>query len=105
MPAQGHTDVLELLLEKGARLDVLDNLHRTPLLLAAGGGYADCTRVLLRAGAGAAIDEAGDPICVETKGRTPLLIAAARGHLEVRVPSTDVDGSCKSFSGTVAMSS
>ena len=77
---------MELLLKTGAQVEGVDNCNRTPLFLAAGGGYADCVRVLLKAGAAAKIDEPGTTDCVDTRGRTPLLIAAARGHLEASNP-------------------
>ena len=83
---QGFTEALQLLLDHGALITDVDNTNRTALALAAGGGYADCVRVLLAAGAKITKEIPGNEICSETRGRTPLLLAAARGHLEARTP-------------------
>ena len=81
---QGYAEALQLLLDAGALITDVDNTNRTALALAAGGGYADCVRVLLAAGAKITKEIPGNEACSETRGRTPLLLAAARGHLEVR---------------------
>ena len=81
---QGYAEALQLLLNAGALITDVDNTNRTALALAAGGGYADCVRVLLAAGAKITKEIPGNELCSETRGRTPLLLAAARGHLEVR---------------------
>ena len=80
---QGHAEVLQLLLDRGALITDRDNCQRTPLALAAGSGYADCVGLLIKAGARITKEIPGDEICTETRGRTPLLLAAARGHREV----------------------
>jgi ankyrin repeat protein len=73
-------------MERGARADVLDFSHRSPLALAAGGGYADCVRLFLSDGsAKRMLDEPSSTACADTRGRTPLLIAAGRGHEAVRL--------------------
>lgn len=81
---QGYAEALQLLLDAGALITDVDNTNRTALALAAGGGYADCVRALLAAGAKITKEIPGNEACSETRGRTPLLLAAARGHLEVR---------------------
>ncbi len=86
LPAlQGHAEVLQLLLDRGALITDRDNCQRTPLALAAGSGYADCVGLLIKAGARITKEIPGDEICTETRGRTPLLLAAARGHREVQI--------------------
>lgn len=80
---QGHAGVLQLLLDRGALLTDTDNSKRTALALAASHGFADCVEVLLKAGARIAKEIPGDETCTETRGRTPLLLAAAHGHREV----------------------
>ena len=77
----GHLDVVKLLLEKGATVDVrtkeegpYDN-HITPLMAAAGRGHLDVVKLLLEKGA--AVDARG------RNGSTPLSFAAEDGHAEV----------------------
>ena len=83
--------MLRLLLEVGAHVDALDCSGRSALALAAGGGYADCVRVLLSSPAAKSmLDKPGVAECIDTRGRTPLLIAAGRGHLAVRTPSLHI---------------
>ena len=82
---QGYAEALQLLLDAGALITDVDFSNRTALALAAGGGYADCVRALLAAGAKITKEIPGNEACSETRGRTPLLLAAARGHLEVRM--------------------
>jgi ankyrin repeat domain-containing protein 50 len=70
----GHETVVRLLLDKGAAVDVKDNMYgRTPLSWAAGRGHEAVVRLLLDKGA--AVD------AKDTKNRqTPLSCAAGRGH-------------------------
>ena len=91
--SQGHANVARLLMERGARADVLDFSHRSPLALAAGGGYADCVRLFLSdSSAKRMLDEPSTTACADTRGRTPLLIAAGRGHVAVRlIPGSGTD--------------
>ena len=81
---QGHADAIEFLICKGVRLDVLDNYGRSGLWLAASHGFAECVRALLRNGLRPLLDTPANCGPTETRGRTPLLIAAMRGHTEVR---------------------
>ena len=48
---EGHADIVEILLAKGAKSDVLDRWGRTPLDDALDGGYEDCVKLLERDGA------------------------------------------------------
>ncbi len=72
-------------MDVGAHVDVLDFSGRSALALASGGGFAHCVRVLLStAAAKRMLDVPSVADCIDTRGRTPLLIAAGRGHLAVR---------------------
>lgn len=75
--AQGHDDVVDLLLAAGADPDkVLPTNGRTPLYVAAAEGHCKVVKLLL--GAGADIDKA-----TTDNGCTPLFIAAQEGHDKV----------------------
>jgi ankyrin repeat protein len=63
---------------------VLDAYGRSGLWLAASNGYVECVRSLLRNGCRGLLDLPANAGCSETRGRTPLLIAAMRGHTEAR---------------------
>ena len=77
-------EAAQYLITKGARLDVLDNYGRSGLWLAASHGFTDCVRMLLRNGLRPMLDTPANAGPTETRGRTPLLIAAMHGHTEVR---------------------
>jgi uncharacterized protein YjlB len=71
---EGHDDIVRLLLEKGAEIEVKDGKYGyTPLLLATGTGHEAVVKLLLEKGAE-----------IEVKGRsygyTPLVWAAGNGH-------------------------
>lgn len=73
----GHTDIVRLLLERGARVNAMEATDgRTALWQASQGGHMETVKLLLENGAK-----------IETRslrtGATPLFIAAARGHEEV----------------------
>ncbi len=88
---QGRTDVARLLMERGARPDALDISNRSPLALAAAAGYVDCVQLLLLASATKRVlDEPAITTCIDTRGRTPLLFAASRGHSAVRQSTNEV---------------
>jgi ankyrin repeat protein len=57
-----------------------DEFLRSSLYAAAEGGHLDIFRVLLQAGASAAVNECNDTY---GGGKTPLIIAAAGGHVEI----------------------
>ena len=46
-----EASAVEVLLDAGVEVDQLDGLGRTPLYLAAGGGYKETCRVLIKRGA------------------------------------------------------
>ena len=72
----GHLKVVELLLNKCAKIDVEDRYyHHTPLMLAAGRGYNDILLYLINRGA--------DVSKKNTHKQTPLHYATEGGHLKV----------------------
>ena len=47
----GHVEMIDLLLERGARIDATDDLNRSALKVAADNGQPDAVRKLLERGA------------------------------------------------------
>ena len=75
--SEGHTAIATLLVDKGADVNVIDNLTgSTPLHFASRGGYIAIATLLVEIGADL---NAKDNIC----GLTPLHMAAEKGHTEV----------------------
>ena len=72
---EGHSRVVRLLLDRGARLDAQDRYGCPPLHVAAYAGHKAMVRVILEAGANA--NETG------AHGELALHWVAAKGHLEV----------------------
>ncbi|KAK7899535.1 hypothetical protein WMY93_020388 [Mugilogobius chulae] len=73
--ALGHLRCLELLLEHGAEIDVLDVKAQTPLFTAVSGKHLDCVVALLKSGA--------DPNGSQYNNCSPVLTAAREGDMEV----------------------
>ncbi|KAM4586632.1 ankyrin repeat and SOCS box protein 12-like [Fundulus diaphanus] len=73
--ALGHLRCLELLLEHGAEIDVLDVKAQTPLFTAVGGKHLDCVVALLKAGA--------DPNGSQYNNCSPVLTAAREGDVDI----------------------
>ncbi|XP_042340035.1 CARD- and ANK-domain containing inflammasome adapter protein [Plectropomus leopardus] len=70
----GHLSIIELLILKGARLDLQDNNGHTALHRAARGGHTEIVRALIQAGA---------PIyTLNPQGKTPIHLAAENEHLD-----------------------
>src|SRR4051812_41260445 len=68
--AEGHTDIVKLLLEKGADANARNSYGRTSLMFASSYGFTQIAELLIRAGA--------DVNAIPTdKIRVPALIAAA----------------------------
>ncbi|HTE19425.1 MAG TPA: ankyrin repeat domain-containing protein, partial [Armatimonadota bacterium] len=73
---RGHDFALAgLLLEKGAKIGVLDEARKTPLHWAAFHGQGELVRELLARG--------GDPNALDMLGQTPLALARKASHAEV----------------------
>ncbi|KAM6207571.1 ankyrin repeat and SOCS box protein 3 isoform 2-T2 [Sarcoramphus papa] len=71
---QGCTEIMKILLEKGASKECKDDFGITPLFVAAQYGKLESLRLLVSHGA--------DVNCQAKDRATPLLIAAQEGHLE-----------------------
>jgi ankyrin repeat protein len=72
----GYLEIVQLLLEKGAKPDELDNFGHTALFHAASNGQVDVVKLLLDKGAGVDVDG-------KNRNGTPLLFAAQNGDVEV----------------------
>ncbi|XP_015256681.1 PREDICTED: ankyrin repeat and SOCS box protein 12-like [Cyprinodon variegatus] len=73
--ALGHLRCLELLLDHGAEVDVLDVKAQTPLFTAVSGKHLDCAAALLKAGA--------DPNGSQYNNCSPVLTAAREGDVDI----------------------
>jgi len=72
----GHSEIAILLLDAGAKIDKRDSLDRTALLYCATGPFPETAKILL--------DRGADPNTVDSNEHfSPLMHAAAEGHLEV----------------------
>ena len=78
--AFGHLDIVKLLTERGANLDLGDKHGRTPFFLACSNGNIETARFLLQK---MTETERKSINAAMTDGRTPLSKAAGRGHVEV----------------------
>uniref|UniRef100_A0A8C2TKE2 Serine/threonine-protein phosphatase 6 regulatory ankyrin repeat subunit B-like n=1 Tax=Coturnix japonica TaxID=93934 RepID=A0A8C2TKE2_COTJA len=73
--SQGHLNVMEYLISKGAKLDVMDQKGRTPLHRAAEKGHGDAAKALLHRGA--------HMYSLDKEGKTPLHLAAQNNHSHI----------------------
>lgn len=76
--SNGHGDVVELLLEKGADVNAVTGDHFTALMGAAKYGYPDIAAILLDHGADITAAKVGDD-----EGENALMFAAWQGHADV----------------------
>ena len=74
----GHKEVVQLLLESGAEVNVTSRSGWTPLHCAAGKGYRDCVKILLEKGA-----MPNMPNTKDYYGQTPLNIAEMNGQVAI----------------------
>src|SRR6056300_1340121 len=91
---RGHTEVVKLLLAKGADANKADKNGRTPLWNASDRGHVKVVKVLLGA-------RGIDVNKVDNYGQTPLIIASYEGHMDIvklllakgaDINQVDVDG-------------
>nr|XP_057918917.1 ankyrin repeat and SOCS box protein 12b [Doryrhamphus excisus]XP_057918918.1 ankyrin repeat and SOCS box protein 12b [Doryrhamphus excisus] len=73
--ALGHLKCLELLMEHGAEIDILDVKAQTPLFTAVSGKHLDCVAALLKAGA--------DPNGSQYNNCSPVVTAAREGDVGI----------------------
>uniref|UniRef100_A0A670J3F5 Ankyrin repeat and KH domain containing 1 n=1 Tax=Podarcis muralis TaxID=64176 RepID=A0A670J3F5_PODMU len=72
---KGHYKFCELLINRGAHIDVRNKKGNTPLWLAANGGHLDVVQLLVQAGA--------DVDGADNRKITPLMSAFRKGHVRV----------------------
>uniref|UniRef100_A0A452GMY2 K Homology domain-containing protein n=1 Tax=Gopherus agassizii TaxID=38772 RepID=A0A452GMY2_9SAUR len=72
---KGHYKFCELLINRGAHIDVRNKKGNTPLWLAANGGHFDVVQLLVQAGA--------DVDAADNRKITPLMSAFRKGHVKV----------------------
>ncbi|XP_032448862.1 ankyrin repeat domain-containing protein 17 isoform X6 [Lynx canadensis] len=72
---KGHYKFCELLIGRGAHIDVRNKKGNTPLWLAANGGHLDVVQLLVQAGA--------DVDAADNRKITPLMAAFRKGHVKV----------------------
>ncbi|XP_057215835.1 ankyrin repeat and KH domain-containing protein 1 isoform X4 [Triplophysa rosa] len=72
---KGHYKFCELLISRGAHIDVRNKKGNTPLWLAANGGHFDVVQLLVQAGA--------DVDAADNRKITPLMAAFRKGHVKV----------------------
>ena len=93
----GHAEVVEVLLENGAKLDGIGSRGETALFLASSAGSAEVVELLAKNGA--------DPNKASADGKTPLHKAAMSGHSEVvdALLAAGADATVKDRSGRTAL--
>lgn len=72
---EGHMQMVEFLLNKGARIDSRDKLLRTPLAMACQAGHAAVAKLL--------IDNNADPFDKDSSGRSTLHYAVCSASVEL----------------------
>ena len=73
---RGHSTIVELLVDSGAQLDVLDNDGATPMMIAALSGNTDCVKTIQQAGGDMEIQSTAT-------GATALIMASQEGHQDI----------------------
>ena len=61
----GNADLVNLFCKKGATIDLVDSLFKTPLHLAVAAGNIDTVKGLLWAGASTSLRDVGDHLCAD----------------------------------------
>lgn len=75
--AEGHKEVVSLLIEKGANVNAANNLGRTPLMFAANYGFDSIAKTLIDNGAKI------DMVPNDNEGWSALMAASYKGNLEI----------------------
>eukprot|EP00929_Paragymnodinium_shiwhaense_P033225 TRINITY_DN18288_c1_g1_i1.p1 TRINITY_DN18288_c1_g1~~TRINITY_DN18288_c1_g1_i1.p1 ORF type:complete len:520 (+),score=127.09 TRINITY_DN18288_c1_g1_i1:73-1632(+) len=96
--AGGQSELVDMLIEAGADLTLLDERGRTPLMAAAQSGAVGICAVLLKSKADPATEQADS-------GKTALVFAAGAGHTEVCavLMQAGADANAKTTTGTAAI--
>ena len=82
----GRIDVLEMLMEHGAKLDLTTDAGETALHWGSLNGHTEVCALLLSAGA--------DPNAQQVKGKTPLMLASEQGFDEIVQLQVDAGAEC-----------
>ncbi|XP_066483552.1 ankyrin repeat domain-containing protein 17 isoform X3 [Tiliqua scincoides] len=96
---KGHYKFCELLISRGAHIDVRNKKGNTPLWLAANGGHLDVVQLLVQA--------AADVDAADNRKITPLMAAFRKGHVKVvrylvkEVNQFPSDSECMRYIATV----
>ncbi|XP_070582823.1 ankyrin repeat domain-containing protein 17 isoform X2 [Erythrolamprus reginae] len=96
---KGHYKFCELLISRGAHIDVRNKKGNTPLWLAANGGHLDVVQLLVQGGA--------DVDAADNRKITPLMAAFRKGHVKVvrylvkEVNQFPSDSECMRYIATV----
>ncbi len=85
----GNVELANLLIDRGADVDLPASWQRTPLYAASKGGYADIVKLLL--------DKGANPHQV-TKSQTPLHVAAENGCLQCVIQLVDAGADVNALS-------
>ncbi|XP_041346726.1 ankyrin repeat, PH and SEC7 domain containing protein secG-like, partial [Gigantopelta aegis] len=72
---KGHKDVVLILTQKGANLELVNKVGSTPVMLAAKKGHKDIVLILTQKGANLEV--------VNKEGSTPVMLAAKKGHKDI----------------------
>lgn len=81
----GHTDIVRLLIDKGAKLNLKDVHNNTSLLLASCWGHSDIVRILLDAGADPNIGNSIPLICASSEGHSDIVYMLLYGGADTNV--------------------
>ncbi|CAG2246543.1 ANKRD50 [Mytilus edulis] len=73
--AEGHSEVVQYLIEAHANLNLVDSNGQTPLSVACDEGYDEVVKIL--------VDHESNIHHQDNDGRTPLQIAQLRGHTNI----------------------
>jgi ankyrin repeat protein len=87
--ANGHAEVVRLLLENWAQVDATDAKGRTALIVAAYNGHFNCVQML--------IDKGADPLAADEQGVSALHAAVLKGYADIAGILLDEEPESKDF--------